>query len=404
MEKKDNGRYLKGFLSGILCVAVLVFLIGSLDYFLRPHSIVKQLLNRDYTETYLKIKEIEENIEDYYLNETDQENIEDMMYKGLVAGLDDPYSVYYTKEEYQKLMESNDGTYVGIGAVFSQNMETGAISVTKVYKDSPSYAAGLQVGDELYEVEGESVAGTELSSVVANIKGKEEGSQVELTVIRNGENVTLNITLQQIEIPTVSCELLEDNIGYIKIEEFDKVTYNQFMLYLEQLTAEGMEGLIIDLRDNPGGLLGTVNEILDQILPEGLIVYTEDKYGNRNEYYSDEEHKLQIPMVVLINGNSASASEIFAGAMKDYNYAKLVGTTTYGKGVVQKIIELEDGTAMKLTISKYYTPNGNNIHGTGIEPDVEVELDENLKGQSDIQKDEDNQLKKAVEVLKTEMQ
>ena len=203
-----------------------------------------------------------------------------------------------------------------------------------------------------------------------------------------------------IEVPTVESEMLENQIGYIAITSFDDVTTEQFMTALDTLESQGMEALVVDLRNNGGGLVSSVCAILDRLLPEGLIVYTEDKYGNREEEYSDAENYFDKPLAVLVNGNSASASEIFAGAIKDYGIGTLVGTTTYGKGIVQKIYPLSDGTAVKLTVSKYYTPNGNNIHGTGIEPDVTVELDEELMYEVEIPKEEDNQLQAAIEVLK----
>jgi carboxyl-terminal processing protease len=243
----------------------------------------------------------------------------------------------------------------------------------------------------------------DLSEVVSMIK-TEEGDTVKIQVIRDGEDdyLTFDVERADIEIPTVNAEMLDDNIGYIEITEFDTVTEEQFIQAMEQLEEDGMEKLIIDLRNNPGGVLQTVCNMLKQILPKGLIVYTEDKDGNRTEYTCDGENEFTKPLVVLVNGNSASASEIFAGAVKDYGIGTLVGTKTFGKGIVQRIINLNDGTAVKLTVAKYYTPNGNDIHKVGIEPDVEVELDEGLEQKVTIEKDEDNQLQKAIEILQNQ--
>ena len=241
--------------------------------------------------------------------------------------------------------------------------------------------------------------------VVSLIKG-EENTQVTVSVVRDGEADYLELSVERrtIEIQTVGSAMLEDQIGYISITSFDDVTTAQFNKALDELEAQGIKGLVVDLRDNGGGLVSSVCAILDRLLPEGLIVYTEDKYGNREEETSDAEHYFDKPLAVLVNGNSASASEIFAGAVKDYGIGTLVGTKTFGKGIVQKIYPLHDGTAVKLTVSKYYTPKGNNIHEIGIEPDVEIELYEELKKEVLVPLEEDNQLQKAIEVLKEEIE
>ncbi len=351
-----------------------------------------------------KMEEIEELINEYYLNETDAAQVEKYLYTGMIYGLDDPYAAYYTKEEFASLLDGSNGSYCGIGAMFSQNINTGLIMVVKVYEGFPAMEAGLLPGDVLYAVEGEEVSGQDLTKLVSEIKG-EEGTFVHLTLIRDGEPdyIEADVERRPIEVPTVSSELLDDGIGYISVSEFDDVTSSQFAAALENLEAKGMKALIIDLRNNGGGVVRAVTAMADLMLPEGLIVYTEDKNGHRNENYSDAEHFFDKPLAVLVNGNSASASEIFAGAIKDYGIGTIVGTQTYGKGIVQQIFQLSDGTAMKLTISKYFTPNGNDIHGVGIAPDVEVDLDESLKGKTVITYDEDNQIQAAIEVLREKM-
>ena len=224
---------------------------------------------------------------------------------------------------------------------------------------------------------------------------------MNIEVIRgeSEEPLSFDVKRAPVEIPTVSHEMLEGKIGYIEITEFDVITEEQFREAMADLESQGMEKLVVDLRNNPGGVLGSVCNVLEQILPEGLIDYTEDRNGERDEYRCSGDHEFKKPLAVLVNGNSASAAEIFAGAVKDYGIGTLVGTTTFGKGIVQRIINLNDGTAVKLTVSKYYTPKGNNIHKVGIEPDVEVELDEELRQKVTIEKSEDNQLQKAVEIL-----
>lgn len=341
-----------------------------------------------------KAEAIQQVIDKLYLEEEDVQAVQEGVYKGMVSALGDPYSVYYTKEEYDAFQESYTGEYCGIGASLLQNADTGLITIVKTFKGSPAQEAGLKTDDILYKVEGEEVTGEDLSEVVARVKGK-EGTTVKVTIMRGSEEMDLELVRKTISVPTVEYEMLDNNMGYIIISEFDEITTSQWMEAYETLKQQGMTSLIVDLRNNPGGGLSVVAEILDSILPEGMIVYHEDKNGQREEYKSDEEHKIEVPLAVLVNGNSASASEIFAGAVKDYGIGTLIGTTTFGKGIVQQMVSLGDGSAMKVTISKYYTPNGVCIHGTGIEPDIQVEFDAEA-----YEKDEsDNQLQKAIEVL-----
>lgn len=410
--EKDN-RFLKGFLSGICAMLVIagivLFVTGEK---IKRESIVQEeqqeteytgVLNLDKDKIERKIENIEDVVNQYYLDEIDQEEVESWMYKGLIAGLGDTYAAYYTKEELEKTTEASSGSYNGIGAVLTQDRTTGLITIVRCYEGTPSAESGLLPGDVVYSVNDTQVTDMDLTEVVSMIK-TEPGETVKIEVAREGENdyLSFDVARAPIEVPTVNAEMLEGNIGYIEITEFDTVTEQQFKQALSDLESQGMEKLIIDLRNNPGGVLSTVCNMLEQILPEGLIVYTEDKEGNRTEYKSDGKNEFTKPLAVLVNGNSASASEIFAGAVKDYGIGVLVGTKTFGKGIVQRIVNLNDGTAVKLTVSKYYTPNGNDIHKVGIEPDVEVELDESLKQQVTIEKSEDNQLQKAIEVLNQE--
>lgn len=349
-------------------------------------------------ETEKKLSAIEDVIEEYYYQDADidVEAMTEGMYRGMVNALGDPYSVYYTEEEWEDLMQDTEGIYFGIGAYLMIDQVTGLGKISGVIENTPAQEAGLRENDLLYKIDGQSTAGMELSEIVSYIKG-EEGTKVHLTIYREGENDYLEVDVERrkIEAPTVKYEILKNNIGYIQITEFDDVTTDQFTEALAVVKGAHARGLILDLRGNPGGSLNVVVDIARQILPKGLIVYTEDKYGEREEYNCDGRRQLDMPLVVLVNGNSASASEILAGAIKDYKMGTLVGTTTFGKGIVQRILPLTDGTALKLTISSYYTPNGNNIHGVGIEPDVVCEFD------SDAYYDEgvDNQLEKALEVL-----
>ena len=310
-------------------------------------------------------------IDENYIGDVDEEALEEGIYKGYIQGLEDPYSVYYNEEETKDLYETTEGEYSGIGAVLSQDLESGVITLVQIYEDSPAAKAGLKDNDILTKVGDIEVTDMDLSEVVTYIKG-EKGTDVDLTVLRgeDAEEITVTATRDTVEAQTVKYEMLEGQTGYLSVSEFDSVTYAQYEEALNELTAQGMTGLIVDLRNNPGGNLNTVCEMLDLVLPKGTIVYTEDKDGKRETATSDDEHQINVPMVVLVNGNSASASEIYAGAIQDYGIGKIVGTQTYGKGVVQQIFDLGDGTSVKLTIAEYFTPNGRSIDGEGITPDV----------------------------------
>lgn len=325
----------------------------------------------------------------FYFDDVDDEKAADNIFKAYLAAYGDKYTVYYTPEEYKSMMESTSGSFYGIGAV-CQKADDGSILISEAYEDAPAYKAGIRNGDKVTEVNGEDITGMDLSVAVALIKG-EKGTDVNLTVMRNGEKLSFTVTRDKIDIKTVSSEVLENNIGYIYISQFDDVTTEQFKSAVDDLQKQGITGLVIDIRNNPGGVLKTVADMLDYILPNGLIVYTETKSGKRQEYSGSDNHELNIPMAVLVNGNSASASEIFAGAMQDYDKAQIIGTQTFGKGIVQTIRPLTDGSAVKYTIAKYFTPKGQDIHGKGVTPDSIVELPDDAT--------EDVQLKAAVEYL-----
>ena len=351
-----------------------------------------------------KINKLEGLIQKFYMEKVDDSALADGIYKGLLKSLGDPYSCYYTEKEYNALMESSSGIYCGIGATVSQDVTTGIITIVKPFVTGPAHEAGILPGDVVYKVGGEEVTGLDLTEVVGKIKG-EEGTKAEITFIREGkpDPFDVSITRRTIEVPTIEYEMLANKIGYIAVTEFDEVTAEQFRKAVDDLESQGEVGLVIDVRNNPGGLLKTVVDMLDRMLPEGLIVYTEDKYGTREEEKSTAKEQFKKPLAVLINGNSASASEIFAGAIQDYSLGTIVGTTSFGKGIVQSIIPLLDGTAIKVTVSKYFTPKGKNIHGIGIKPDVEVDLKDDLKQKVIITKDEDNQLQKAIEIINTKL-
>lgn len=328
-----------------------------------------------------KIDTLEELIDTYYLDEIDKDALAEGVYAGIVDGLGDPYSVYYTAEEYEELLEESSGEYCGIGVTVIQDTSTGIITVLEVSEGSPAEEAGIAEDDVITAVGGNDASGEELADVVAQIKG-DEGTTVTITVLRDGEYIDFEVERRVIEVVSVEGQMLDDDVGYIAISQFEENTYDQFVRAYEELLAEGMEAVIFDLRDNPGGLYSSVCDVLDYILPEGTLVYTEDKYGVI-ETQSSAASCIDIPMAVLINENSASAAEIFAGAVQDFEAGAIVGTTSYGKGIVQSIFPLSDGSAVKLTVSYYFTPDGNCIHGIGIEPDVEVELEQTQEDDAD---------------------
>ena len=389
----------KGFLQGALCGALAMLLVAGLvscGLKMKDSGSGKDAVD---SSTQKKVSELKELIDQNYMGNVEEKQLEEGIYKGFISGLDDPYSVYYDEEETKSLYETTEGEYQGIGAVLSQNMNTGIITLVQIYDDSPAMKAGLKDNDILYKVNGEEVTGVELTEVVSHIKG-EKGTTVEMTVLRGADNeeVTVTATRDTVEAQTVKYRMMDGQIGYVSVSEFDSVTYDQYQKALKDLEGQGMKGLVVDLRNNPGGNLNTVCDMLDLMLPKGLIVYTEDKDGNRQEASSDDENQFTLPLAVLVNGNSASASEIYAGAIQDYGIGDIVGTQTYGKGVVQQIFDLKDDTCVKLTIAKYFTPKGRSINGKGITPDVEVEYeaDENNP-------EADNQLDKAVETIKNKL-
>lgn len=350
-----------------------------------------------------KVEEINRYIENYYYFDIDPDFQEESFYDGIMNGLDDPYSVYYTKEEYEDLLEDNSGEYFGVGAVVTQDT-TMKVTVVRPIKGSPAEAAGIKADDVIVEVDGTEITDQELSLVVEMIRG-EKGTTAHIKVYRPSEDKYIEFEIKRAEVENVSVDyrMLDNNVGYISVTQFYENTPKEYKEAVEDLGKQGAKGLIVDLRDNPGGLLNAVVDMCAYTLNGGNIVTTKDRDGKITSSYDDkDDHSINIPMVVLVNGNSASASEIFAGAMKDTGTAKLVGTTTFGKGIVQSILPLSDGTAIKITVSKYFTPGGNDIHQIGIEPDYEVELEDRTNAVN-IDYEDDLQLHKAEEVIKSMM-
>lgn len=350
-----------------------------------------------------KLLAIESVINNYYVGDVNTEKLREGIYKGFVNGVGDVYTNYYTADEYASFMEKSSGVYAGIGIQMSLDSADNTIMVVDVFEGSPAEEVGMLPNDKIIKVAGQTVTGDDFSSLPSMVKG-EVGTTVQLTIYRPSEDKSYDFDVERRNITTASVEskMLENNIGYIKIVQFEEITYDQFKASLDELQAANMQGLVIDVRNNPGGLLKVTQKIADELVPAGVVVSTENKVGKNEVYYADDEY-INIPIVVLVNGNSASASEVLAGAIKDTGRGKLVGETTYGKGVVQSVIPLSDGSALKVTTAKYFTPSGVCIQGVGIEPDYEVTLPVELLTKSKLAEEEDIQLQKALEVLKEEI-
>lgn len=352
---------------------------------------------------YLKSEILQNFIKHNYLGDISEEDLMEGSYKGLFSILEDPYSVYMNKEEFEDYMEHTQGSYSGIGVIITPG-EDNLITVVAPIEDTPAERAGLKTNDKIIKVNGQEFTAEEMEDAIKIIKG-EEGTDVKLTILRKYDSgdmrqFDVTITRQKIKEISVKSQMLDNNIGYIRIISFDRQTASDFKDHLEQLEDSNMKGLIIDLRNNPGGLLDQCVEIADLLMGEGTIVYTETKSKAR-EYMESDKDKVDVPVTVLINEGSASASEILSGALKDTKSGTLIGTKTFGKGIVQTIRSYPaDGSGFKLTISEYFTPSGVNIHGIGIEPDIHVELPEDVEQIGVDNLDNDTQLKKAIEVIK----
>jgi carboxyl-terminal processing protease len=393
---------LKSTLGAVAIVVVTVLITVSVINFVSipmPGGNVI-LSNQDYNnlKDMRKLLGIKEFLEDYYYKDIDKEKLQEGAIRGMLESLDDPYTVYLSKEEYESFMTHTTGTYEGIGLVVEKG-EDGYITVVAPIEDTPSERAGIKSADKIIKVDHKEVYGDKLEQAVSMMKGP-EGTKVTLTIVREGVEKPFDVTItrEEIRLKTVKSQVVEDNIGYIRISTFDQRTYEDFYQALKNLSKSNVKGLVIDLRNNPGGLLDEVVKIADVLMGKGLIVYTEDRQGNRKEEMSDAG-KLGLPIVVLVDGGSASASEILAGALQDSGTGVLVGTKTFGKALVQMVQELKDGSAIKVTVAQYYTPKGRSIQGEGIEPDYVVELPEDAV-MGEYKEGKDPQMAKAIEILK----
>ncbi len=435
--KKKTGFW-KGLFIGILITLVVLFLAvgGVLAYI--NHQISRTIADAeaqtgvvrrglDYQTINDKLTILKRVVDRYFLFDSDVDDMETGIYRGMISALDDPYTVYYTPEEYTELTEETEGSYCGIGALVSQNLDTGIVTIIRVFANSPAEQAGIMRGDILYKVNGIEAATQDLDLLVSQEIRGEEGTTADIVVLRDDEELEFEVIRGPVEVETVDYRLLDDGrTGYILVSEFDQVTAAQFEEAVDDLESQGMTQLVIDLRDNPGGVLDTAVSMAAYILPDdlydGTIISTADRNGRGVRYYSsegeicyeandgsrndysypkDDNHELNIPIAILVNGNSASAAELFSGALRDYGKASLVGTTTFGKGIVQSLIPLDDGSAVKITTSHYYTPSGYDLHEVGLEPDLEIEYEipEDMEAAIEDPYSHDNQLTAAIELL-----
>ena len=388
----------KGFFIILLVVALILGGVGVLFAQRLGVSNSSLLTDEEYEdyqyllETYGKLDSIKQFLEETYYVSVNTDDLLEGAYYGLVDGLNDPYSEYVSAEDYADYISSMLGEYSGVGMSFYGN-EDGVLEVVKVYRNSPAQKAGMQPGDIIVKVDGKEYSGSESNEAAVNIRGK-AGTPVDITYRRDGVENTVTIVRASIQVETIEYQMLEDNIGYIYIDGFESATAKDFKAAMDDLTAQGAKGLVIDLRNNGGGLVDICVEVADMLMNQGTVVYTED-HNKKKDYYVTAAGRTELPYVLLVNEYTASASEILAAGIQDNNEGKIIGTKTYGKGIIQSLYTWDDGSAVKITIMQYYSPSGKTIHKVGITPDYVVEL---VEGD-----DTDYQLQKALEVLKAEV-
>lgn len=404
-NKHSKKSYFAGLITGVIWGIAVVFILIILSNIIESELTESGKISDNVGTSALtgssKSSIIKQYIDKYFMEDVDNDILTEGMYKGMLESLNDPYSVYYTKDEVESLKQSSEGEYVGLGISVTQNNETKVITVTKVYDDSPAKDAGIESGDTIYSINDNVLTDETLDELLVDIKG-EEGKEVKMQLKRGEETIDADMKLREVLIDVVSYEMIEDNIGYIIIDQFTGTSAEQVEEAINDLKSQGMERIIVDLRDNPGGQLECIQAILNYFLPKDkLLLYSETKDGEQEKYYTENDGLItDMPLCVLVNENSASASEVFAGVVKCYDRGKLVGTKTFGKGIMQSTFGLSDGTAIKLTIGKYYLPDDSNIHGIGIEPDYEVKLPEDVTNVWALKHPDDPQLTKAIEVVK----
>lgn len=397
-SNKRTGKIITFIL--ILIIGTGAFFLGTVYGSLNSEEIIDNGTPVVGDSSFDKLYEVRDVINSQYYQDIDQDALVEGAIKGMVNSVGDPYTVFFNAEEYKEFNDDGDGNYVGIGVIVG--IKEDRIVVITPFEGSPAFKAGLRSGDFITKVEGVEYTGTELDKAVSVIKG-EEGKPVTLTIMRNGEEQDITIVRASITIVNVESEMLEEDIAHVTMLQFSNNTAEQVREAMEELRDQGAKGYILDLRGNPGGFLDEAVDVASLFVEKDkTILYTLDKYDQKKEYRSYGGSFIGAPLVVLIDGGSASASEVVSGALKDYEAATLVGQQSFGKGIVQMVYQVGDGEAVKVTVSSYYSPDGINIHGEGIAPDIEVEIPEDAE--MPLTEENDTQLQKAVEVLREKMQ
>lgn len=400
MEKEKKIKVYKILMLVVLSVFI-TFMITSISlytYFTKnPISISAKSNNKDISNKLDKYREI---IDKYYLGEVDESKLEEGAIKSYIEGLDDPYTEYISKDDMDTYLDDTMGNFVGIGIYMIKNTKYDKIQVLSTIKGSPAENAGIQAGDLIVSVDGVEYKADDMTAVSNKIKG-EEGTKVTVELLRGSENVKYELTRSKVKVNQVEGKVLSNDIGYIKFTSFDETTAEDFKKQYQELAKKNIKSLIIDLRNNGGGIVDKALEIADYIADkDSVLLYEVDKNNKETVRKAKTDPIINMPIVILTNENTASASEILAGALKDLGKAKTVGTTTYGKGVIQQILKLNDGSGLKITIEEYQTPNKNKINKVGIEPDEKVELPDSVESIFTIKESEDTQLQKAIDMLK----
>ena len=396
MEEKKSYKIYKIIMLMVL-VAFITFLvttIGMNEYFNNKNN------NGSTDAIVSEINNFRRIIDKYYLGEVDEEKLKEGAIKGYIEGLEDPYTEYISKEDMQDYLEDTMGNFVGIGIYMVEDKETNKIMVLSPIKNSPAEKAGIQPGDYITKINDVEYTGEQTTEASNKIKG-EEGTTVKLEILRGNETLTYEIKRENIKVNPVEGKVLENNIGYIAFSSFDQETAKDFKNKYEELSKQGIKSLIVDLRNNGGGIVSVALEIADYFTPkDSVLLYEVDKNNNEEIEKSKNDPIINMPVIILTNENTASSSEILAGALQDLGIAKIVGTKTYGKGVIQEVLSLPDGSGIKITSEKYLTPNKREINEVGIQPDVEVELPETVTNILNVEEKDDTQLQKAIEMLK----
>ena len=405
----NKANYFLGLLSG-LALMVVAWVVVSLMPFNSapmlsfdgtPAPAAAAAAELDATDIIQKLNHIHQIIENNFIGDFDLELAVEMMFAGFVYGAGDPYTVYMDEATFASFREETEGSFIGIGVSITVDITDNRILIISPFEGSPAFEAGILPGDKIVRINGYEVFGDGINEAIRMMRG-EVGTEVVVTIFRESNGTTFDVPIIRdvIEVETVRSSLLDGNIGYIRISQFDRVTHRQFADAYENLIEQNIEGLILDLRNNPGGLLNVVIDITDMLIPEGIITFTEDAQRRRVYAHSSSDQQIEIPLIVLVNGNSASASEVLSGAVMDTGVGELLGTTTFGKGLVQNIFPLRDGSAVKVTVQRYFTPAGTSIHGTGITPNHYVEMDVELTNNlMRISQEEDVQLQEALTII-----